>query len=108
MSANHWYPDAWAELAGALVRERDARVVLSGGPQDRASAAEVQRLSEVDLEDRVGTLTLKQSAGLFEVADLFIGGDTGPLHMAVAVGDRRDGARARHASLAPEEAVRRR
>jgi ADP-heptose:LPS heptosyltransferase len=84
--ANHWYPDAWAELAGALVHDLDARVVLSGGPQDRATADAVTQLSKVPLEDRVGTLSLKQSAGLFEVADLFIGGDTGPLHMAVAVG----------------------
>jgi len=84
--ANHWYAEAWAQLADALVNEFSARVVLSGGPQDRAAADAVQQLASQALEDRVGTLSLKQSAGLFEVADLFIGGDTGPLHMAVAVG----------------------
>lgn len=84
--ANRWYPDAWAALADGLVREFDARVVLSGGKEDRATAEEVARLAHVSLEDLVGTLTLKQSAGLFDLADLFIGGDTGPLHMAVAVG----------------------
>ncbi|MCA8978769.1 MAG: glycosyltransferase family 9 protein [Planctomycetes bacterium] len=84
--ANRWYADAWAALADALVRELDAHVVLSGGKEDRATADEVARLAHVSLDDRVGALTLKQSAGLFDVADLFVGCDTGPLHMSVAVG----------------------
>lgn len=84
--ANLWYTDAWAALGDALVREFDAQVVLSGGPQDRATADEVLRIARETFDDRVGRLNLKQSAGLFDAADLFIGGDTGPLHMSVAVG----------------------
>ncbi len=86
--ANLWYADAWARVADELVRALDAEVVLSGGPQDRAVADEVARLAEVAVDDRVGALTLRESAGLFAAADLFVGGDTGPLHMAVAVGAR--------------------
>jgi len=85
-AANRWYPDAWAALVDALVGEFGARVVLTGGPEDRATADAVTQLAQATAFDQVGRLSLKQSAGLIAKADLFIGGDTGPLHIAVAVG----------------------
>ena len=84
--ANRWYPDAWTRLIQRLVGECGASVHLSGGREDRGLAQEVRALAAVALEDHVGTLSLKQSAGLFAGAHLFVGCDTGPLHMAVALG----------------------
>lgn len=84
--ANRWYADRWARLAEGLVREEGARVRLSGGPEDRPLAAEVARLCAAPLRDCVGELTLPQSAGLLAASDLVIACDTGPLHVAVALG----------------------
>ena len=84
--ANRWLPDRWARLCDRLVSEHGAQVELSGGPEDRPLADELLRSSESALGDRVGCLSLRQTAGLIAAADLFIGCDTGPLHMAVALG----------------------
>jgi ADP-heptose:LPS heptosyltransferase len=83
--ANLWSVGAWAELCLALHKTIGARIELSGGPQDRPRATEVATRAGIPLGDRVGQLSLKQTGGLIAEADLFIGCDTGPLHMAVAV-----------------------
>ncbi len=84
--ANRWPAASWARLCAALHADLKAHIELSGGPQERPTAREVSALAAVPLEDRVGCLSLKQTGGLLAGADLFIGGDTGPLHMAVALG----------------------
>ena len=84
--ANRWAPDRWAELCRRLIASHQARIVIAGGPEDRGLARQLRELAGVPLEDSCGHLSLVESAGLFAAADLFVGGDTGPLHMAVAVG----------------------
>jgi lipopolysaccharide heptosyltransferase I len=84
--ANRWYPEQWAELCRLLVREDGARVQLTGGPEDRSIADAILGLAEVPLDDRVGRTSLVETAGLIAAADLFVGCDTGPLHLAVALG----------------------
>jgi len=84
--ANRWYVELWARLCERLVEELGARVVLSGGAVDRAEVERLRAACRVPLDDRVGALSLKQSAGLIRSARLFIGCDTGPLHIAAALG----------------------
>ena len=83
--ANRWYPERWAELCGRLQRELDLSVHLIGSSEDRAIADEVLARSSAAIADRVGRLSLKQTAGLIRTARLFIGCDTGPLHIAAAL-----------------------
>ena len=91
--ANLWPAERWGELALRLARDEGARVAFTGGPEDR-SAAEVALAALAGTEagararvsDQVGRLSWKRTAGLLAGADLFVGGDTGPLHVAVAVG----------------------
>ncbi len=85
-SANRWPPERWAELARGLVERRGARVVLCGGPEDRPLADAVRSQARVELDDRVGRLDLPRSAGLLAASALVIACDTGPLHIAVALG----------------------
>lgn len=85
-SANRWPPERWAELARGLVERIGARVVLCGGPEDRTLADAVLSRAGVALDDRVGRLDLPRSAGLLAASELVIACDTGPLHIAVAVG----------------------
>jgi heptosyltransferase-1 len=83
--ANRWPAAHWSRLCAGLVERFDARLHLSGGPEDRPLAEEVARAAGVPLANRTGQLSLKQTGGLIAGADLFIGGDTGPLHMAVGL-----------------------
>lgn len=84
--ANRWPVEKWARLCERLVTELGASVHLSGGAVDRADTRAVAANARAPLADRAGELSLKQTAGLIRSAALFIGGDTGPLHIAAAVG----------------------
>lgn len=81
-----WFEERWAQLATRLTQELGAQVCLCGGPEDASSAARVQALVKVPLINAVGQLSLRGTAGLLRSAHLVISGDTGPLHMAVALG----------------------
>ena len=85
-SSKHWAHEKWAELARRLTRELGLTVHLSGGPQDRDAAAEIVRLAGVPIAAHAGEYTLLETAGLLASAELVVSGDSGPLHMAVALG----------------------
>ena len=82
-----WPPERFAEVARRLVDCSDATIVLSGSAADRALVdtvkAAVPSHRVVDVAGGADLLTL---AGLVERYDLLITGDTGPMHLAVAVG----------------------
>ena len=82
-----WPPERFRELARRLIDERDATIVLTGGDSDR----ELVRAVKADLPpsrvvDLCGTLDLTVLAAVIERLDLFVTGDTGPMHVAHAVG----------------------
>lgn len=85
--AKRWPPERFAELATRLASRFQASIVLVGGPDDvPVSAAIAQRAGEVPLLDLTGRLALLETAAVLERVDLMIGNDSGPLHMAEAVG----------------------
>lgn len=59
------------------------RVVVIGGPNDRGLAAEV---AGTWAESLAGTLSWDETGALLERAALFIGNDTGAMHLAAACG----------------------
>lgn len=82
-----WPPERWAALAGHLATTHGARIVLTGAPgaeaqEARAIAARVGGAATV----AAGETTLESLAALYAACDLVVGPDTGPLHLAVAVG----------------------
>jgi lipopolysaccharide heptosyltransferase II len=77
--AKRWPLAHWRELAARLIVEFDARIVLVGNDDDRAMAWR-------HVVDWTGRLRLGQLAALLRVADLFVGADSGPAHLAAAVG----------------------
>jgi heptosyltransferase I len=89
-----WPEPAFARLVASLVSQDSARrVVLSSGPSDKRAAdriaAEARRLLGPGGADRVldfGDLDLAELRALVARAGLFIGGDTGPLHIAATTG----------------------
>ena len=88
--SKRWPIPYWARLIDRLTGEGGAQVVLTGAPNDLPLIERVtQRMSE-QAASRVinlaGKTSLGQLAALLQRADLLITGDSGPMHIAGAVG----------------------
>jgi ADP-heptose:LPS heptosyltransferase len=86
--ANRWEHDKWAELCRRLVREVGATLHFTGTNGERNEIETLVARAGLSSRDAIvhaGDLTLKQTAGLIRSSRLFVGGDTGPLHIAAAL-----------------------
>jgi len=81
--AEHFAPFV-AELAQGLAR-RGTPLAVVGGPGDRELAAPLLAAAP-SARDLVGRTSLRQLAALLARTRLLVTGDTGPMHLAVAVG----------------------
>lgn len=84
--AKRWPLQHFATLAERLVRELDALVVLTGAPSEASLAAEVVRATCAPIVSLAGRTSLPELAALLEAADVVVSGDSGPMHIACAVG----------------------
>jgi len=80
--ARTWAARRWAELV-ALLAARGRRVVVTGGPGERELTAQVARAGALDLG---GATDLAGLAEVLAAADVVVTGNTGPAHVAAAVG----------------------
>lgn len=82
-----WEPAKFAELAGRLARELNATIVLTGGPGDDAIVNVVRRAIPADrIVDVAGGIDLLDLAAIVQRLNVLVTGDTGPMHIATAVG----------------------
>jgi ADP-heptose:LPS heptosyltransferase len=84
--AKRWPVGNFAELAGAL-GARGLTPVLVGTGADAAAAADIRAVVP-EAVDLTGRTSLQDLAGLASRAALAVGGDTGPIHLAAAMGCR--------------------
>lgn len=82
--ARRWEPAKWAAVADALVETYGASIVLVGTPADGAQA--VQQAMRRPAIDVSGKTSLPQLAAVLEQCDLFLGADSGVMHLAAATG----------------------
>lgn len=82
-----WSPQYFARLLQLLRDKLDARLVLIGSAKELSI---VTRIAELAARDRIlvaaGKTSIPQLGAILEQADLLVTGDTGPMHMSVAVG----------------------
>lgn len=82
-----WDPLRFAAVARQLIQDRCATIVLTGGPGDAALVDVVKRaLPPTHVVDASTLTSLVSVAAVLERCDLMITGDTGPMHLAAAVG----------------------
>lgn len=81
-----WGPEKFAILAQHLAA-RGATVVLLGGPAERALCERVSALSGIPVRDTTGN-SIEEAIALLARCDLVVGGDTGLVHCARALGRR--------------------
>ena len=81
-----WINDRFAELADRLVLEWDVDVVYTGGPGDRGVIDEILSMMKAPAANLAGWTTLKMLAALYQRSALLVTTDTGPMHLAAAIG----------------------
>jgi len=84
----NWRPERYAAVADHAAHELGWRVVLCGGPSEFEREFGDAILSHMQTRplDLIGKDTLKQLLALLQRADLVLCPDSGPMHMANAVG----------------------
>jgi ADP-heptose:LPS heptosyltransferase len=87
-SARTWPVERFAEVARSLADSHVADIIVTGGPDEVELAAALE--AEIGRPGRVhsfaGRTSIHVTAALLEQCDLFIGNDSGPMHLAAAVG----------------------
>jgi heptosyltransferase-2 len=81
-----WPAARFAQVAERLSQDHNAIAVLVGGPAERPAADEIAARSQAPIIDAVGQLPLRASAALVAECGLFVGNDSGLLHIAAAAG----------------------
>jgi heptosyltransferase I len=86
-----WPEEKWLELSRRLARDFNYRLVLVGAGAERDVNTRLAEQLQSELApglvtDLTGQTSLLELVALFQKCDLVIGGDTGPLHLAAAVG----------------------
>lgn len=82
------YPvDKWIELGNKLQEKYNGTVILNGTKEDKELLEPLNIIK--NSINYIGELPLADSCGIIGEADLMLSGDSGPLHIASALGDRK-------------------
>ncbi|MFA5099400.1 MAG: lipopolysaccharide heptosyltransferase II [Candidatus Omnitrophota bacterium] len=84
-----WLKENFALLADRLAVEYGARIIFTGSPDDKELVFHIQSLMKSIAISACGILSLKQFAALCTRMSVFISADSGPLHIANAVGAKQ-------------------
>ncbi len=88
----NWAADRYAAIADHAIGMHDMQVILSGGPSSleiemgEAIISHMKQAGSARFLNLIGKDTLKQSAAFLERVDLLLAPDTGPMHIANAMG----------------------
>ncbi len=80
-----WPLERFAAVAQHLAQAQDAAVVVLGGAEDVARAQAFSQHLSVPVLDSTGKLSLLHTAALLQQCHLFVGNDSGLMHMATAL-----------------------
>ena len=81
-----WMPERFAAIGDRLVQHFDADVLIFGGQKESELVHTVVNLMHTHAIPFAGNLQIRQLAACIEQCDLFVTNDTGPMHIAAAVG----------------------
>jgi len=85
-SAKRWYPNEFAKVASELSGQYD--IVIFGGPNEVDIAGDIEKLliekGVSNYKNLAGNTTIPELINHISKLDLFITGDSGPMHVAAA------------------------
>ena len=87
MAYRNWACEGYAEVADYAVKH-GMQVILTGGPSriEKEYAECIKQHSTVEITDLIGKTSIKQLLAILECADIVVSPDSGPAHLATAVG----------------------
>lgn len=80
-----WLSDRYAKVIEVLAEKYRAKVVLTGSSKELASGREVMRLCKNKPINLIDKTTLSELIAIISRYNIYIGVDTGPLHIAAAL-----------------------
>lgn len=84
--ANHWTLPNWTALLKRLTAQRpDWNLVLLGAPSEREECQQLASIWKAKSLNLCGELSLRETACALSQAEVFVGHDSGPLHLASSV-----------------------
>jgi ADP-heptose:LPS heptosyltransferase len=81
-----WPPERFAAVCDRAQDELGAQAVLVGGPGDRGTVDEIRRAARTHLLRPTESLSVPRFAALARLASVVLCHDSGPMHVAAAVG----------------------
>ncbi len=84
--ARRWPPERFAQVADALVERYGVHIVLLGGPDEAELTQSVASLMRYEVIDLGAKTSIPVLAALLRLCRLFVGNDSGVMHLASAVG----------------------
>lgn len=84
--AKRWPAERYAALGDSLIDELNAKVLLIGSPEELDVSQEVSRRMRNKPIMMTGKTSLAQVAAVLSLVDLLVTNDTGPAHIASALG----------------------
>ena len=81
-----WPSDYFARLADLLMEGLGAAIIFIGAPKEHGVVEEVIKNMKNKAYNFCGKTTLKELGALIENTDIFISNDSGPAHLAAALG----------------------
>jgi heptosyltransferase II len=85
-SAKCWPAERFAELADRLIVRFDADVILFGAPSERDIAGRIAAGMRCRAVNLAGQTSIAELSAYFSACDLFIGNDSGAMHVAAGAG----------------------
>lgn len=81
-----WRLERFAAVADWLIAHKDAQILLVGAKSESSVVASVQKQMNREAISVAGKTDLSQLAEILRRCNLFIGNDSGPMHLAAAIG----------------------
>jgi len=81
-----WPMDRYVALGDALARRHGCRIIIIGSAKERPALEDIAARMEIHPIVMAGELNFRQAAALLHHAALLVSGDTGPMHVAAALG----------------------
>jgi lipopolysaccharide heptosyltransferase II len=83
-----WAPQRWTELIDELGQVTAAQIVLTGNADEAPTTSAVAGMANIKITNLAGKTSLGGMAALLKQATLFVGTDSGPAHLAEAMGTK--------------------
>ena len=80
----NWGVDNWIRLTDLLAKRTGIKIILIGASEDKEANKEILKKSKNSHFSLVGKLNLREVRELISLSSLFVGPDSGPMHIAAS------------------------